>query len=258
MLIDSHCHLDFPCFDYDRQNVIEKCSGLGIDTIVVPGTEASSWQNIIALSRQFTALKPAFGLHPYFLAGFEESHLDELVVYLDKYKSTVVAVGEIGLDRAISVDISLQKRVFERQLDIAHEADLPVIIHHRRSHNDIIKTLKHLKFSGGGIIHAFSGSLHEALTYQDLGFKLGVGGLITYPRGQKTRKVVGQVPLDLLVLETDAPDMPVFGQQGKRNTPENIPMILAELASLREESADVIALQCRQNVLAVLQNITTV
>lgn len=258
MLIDSHCHLDFPCFDEERHTIIKNCADLCIDTIVTPGTEASSWPKIMALSLQFKALKPALGLHPYFLKSYQEKDLETLLAYLTKYRQKIVALGEIGLDNFIDVEPALQRHVFESQLAIACDFNLPIIVHHRQSHNDIIKIIKRVKFTGGGIIHAFSGSLQEAFTYQDLGFKLGIGGLITYPRAQKTRHVVSQVPLELLVLETDAPDMPLFGRQGKRNTPENIPLILAELATLRTESKEEIAVQCRLNVLSILKNIETI
>lgn len=258
MLIDSHCHLDFDCFDHDRKLVIERCADLSIHTLVIPGTQASSWQKIIELSQQYKALKPALGLHPYFLAQYQANDLSRLSEYLQTYRDQIVALGEIGLDKAIDVDVNLQMQVFKSQLAIASDFNLPVIVHHRQSHNEIIQTLKQCRFSGGGIIHAFSGSLHEALTYQGMGFKLGIGGLITYARAHKTRQVVGKLPLELLVLETDAPDMPLAGKQGQRNTPENLPLILAELSELRTESQDEIAAQCCQNVHSVLKNIATV
>jgi TatD DNase family protein len=258
MLVDSHCHLDFACFDHDRQNIIENCEKLSIDTIVVPATQTKTWNKIISLCQQFKTLKPTLGLHPYFIKHFQASDLTLLQQSLSLYREQVVALGEIGLDKSIDVEFNLQMHVFKSQLDIASDFKLPVILHHRRSHNEIIQTLKQLKFSYGGIIHAFSGSLYEALTYQDLGFKLGVGGLITYPRAQKTRQVMSQVPLNLLVLETDAPDMPLAGKQGQRNTPENLPLILTKLATLRTESREEIVFQCRQNVFASLNNIGTV
>lgn len=258
MLIDTHCHLDFACFDQDRQQIINNCASLSIDTLVIPGTQASSWQKLIYLSQQFKAIKPAIGLHPYFLNDYQANDLITLTEYLAQYSEQIVALGEIGLDSSIDVPAKLQMQIFTAQLTIASNLNLPIIVHHRHSHNEIIQTLKQCRFTGGGIIHAFSGSLQEALTYQDLGFKLGVGGVITYSRAQKTRRVLSQVPLDLLVLETDAPDMPVFGKQGERNSPENLPLILAELAKLRSESADEIATQCSQNAIRVLKNLTIV
>jgi TatD DNase family protein len=145
--------------------------------------------------------------------------------------------------------------IFIQQLQIANDFSLPVILHHRRSHNDLIKVLKQQGFKWGGIIHAFSGSLHEAHTYIELGFKLGVGGVITYPRARKTREVVSQLPLDALVLETDAPDMPPMGLQGLRNSPQNLILILNELSLLRQQSTEDIIKQCRHNVVTSLRNI---
>ena len=256
MLIDSHCHLDFNDFDHDRQHVIDECQSLSITQWVVPGTEAKRWSGILQLSERYPGIKPALGLHPYFLQQFQSSDYALLVELLAKFNDKIVALGEIGLDNTIDVDSQLQMAVLTRQLQIAQDFDLPVILHHRRSHNQLIATLKKLRFKQGGIVHAFSGSLHEANSYIELGFKLGIGGLITYPRAVKTRDVVRQLPLDALVLETDSPDMPPQGKQGLRNNPQNLLQILAELSVLRQQSPEVIGSQCSVNVSATLRNMT--
>lgn len=222
----------------------------------MPGTQAATWLKTLELCEQFTTLKPALGLHPYFLQQFAESDFVLLTQLLDQFSHKVTAVGEIGLDYALDISHDLQMRVFTKQLSIANDYKLPVILHHRRSHNELIKTLKQQGFKWGGIVHAFSGSVHEANTYIELGFKLGVGGVITYPRASKTRDVVRQIPLSSIVLETDAPDMPPMGKQGQRNNPQNLLMVLDELCRLRPESrAEIIAL-CGQNTIAVLRNMT--
>ena len=167
----------------------------------------------------------------------------------------MLAVGEIGLDAHIEVDWALQKRVFEQQLMIAKERMLPVILHHRNSHNELIRILKNTKFTQGGIVHAFSGSLQQAQTYIDLGFKIGVGGAITYPRANKTRETISQLPLSSLVLETDAPDMPLMGKQGQRNSPEYLPEIFESLMALRKESKQDVLQACSQNVVLSLANL---
>ena len=254
MLIDSHCHLDFSVFDHDRQQVVAECQDLSITQWVVPGTEAKRWSGILQLSQCYSGIKPALGLHPYFLEQFQSSDYDLLRQLLAKFSDKVVALGEIGLDHAIDIDAELQKAVLIRQLHIAQEFALPVILHHRRSHNELIAILKKQRFTNGGIVHAFSGSLHEANTYIELGFKLGIGGLITYPRASKTRDVVKQLPLQALVLETDAPDMPPQGKQGLRNNPQNLVQILAELSQLRQQSPQDIGRQCSLNVIAALKN----
>ncbi len=222
----------------------------------MPGTQASSWLGLLQLSQQYSAIKPALGLHPYFLQHFQPKDYALLTQWLSQFSDSVTAVGEIGLDHVIDISPEQQMEVFIQQLHIADDFNLPVILHHRHSHNDLIKTLKQQRFKWGGIVHAFSGSLYEANTYIELGFKLGVGGVITYPRARKTRDVVSQLPLSSLVLETDSPDMPPRGKQGLRNSPQNLILILDELSHLRQESTDEIIKQCRQNVLSTLKNIS--
>jgi TatD DNase family protein len=254
LFIDSHCHLDFSCFDHDRIEVLDRCRKLAIGIIVIPGTQASQWQKQIDLCHQFPQLKFSLGLHPYFLNRFEPAHLVELANLLNQYQNKVLALGEIGLDTHIDVDWKIQIQVFEQQLMIAKEHMLPVILHHRNSHNELIRILKEKKFSQGGIVHAFSGSLQEAQTYIDLGFKIGVGGGISYSRANKTRKTIAQLPLNSLVLETDAPDMPLMGKQGQRNSPEYLPEIFECLLSLRKETKHEILRACSDNVGVSLAN----
>ncbi|WP_299075524.1 TatD family hydrolase [uncultured Paraglaciecola sp.] len=252
MLIDSHCHLDFSCFDHDRSDVIKRCSHLGVEIIVIPGTQDSSWQKQIDLCDVYPQLRFALGLHPYFLENVKPAHLTHLSTLLQRHQSKVLALGEIGLDSHIDVDWQLQVQIFEQQLILANEHHLPIILHHRNSHNELIRLLKVHKFIHGGIIHGFSGSLQTAKSYIDLGFKIGVGGTITYARATKTRHVIGQLPLDSLVLETDAPDMPLEGKQGQRNSPEYLPEVLETLLSLRSETKQQILLACLNNVKVAL------
>lgn len=255
VFIDSHCHLDFDCFDHDREQVIQHCQKLGIDLIVIPGTQADAWQKQISLCEDFPQLRYALGIHPYFLKSYQSTHLIKLGDLLEKYHGKVVGLGEIGLDAAVDVDWSLQKLVFIQQLHIASEWNLPVILHHRETHNELIRALKSEKFTHGGIVHAFSGSLQQALTYIDLGFKIGVGGGITYPRANKTREAIKKLPLSSLVLETDSPDMPLMGKQGERNSPEYLPEIFNTLLALRNESEEELKLACSTNVSVGLHNL---
>jgi len=255
VLIDSHCHLDFSCFDHDRGEVLDRCRKLAVDTIVIPGTQASQWQKQIDLCHLHPQLKFALGLHPYFLNSFEPAHLVKLTHLLNQYQNKVLALGEIGLDTHIDVDWELQIHMFEQQLTIAKEHMLPIILHHRNSHNELIRILKAKKFTQGGIVHAFSGSLQAAQTYIDLGFKIGVGGGITYSRANKTSKTIAQLPLNSLVLETDAPDMPLMGKQGQRNSPEYLPEIFECLLALRKETKQEILQACSYNVRVSLANL---
>jgi TatD DNase family protein len=235
-MIDSHCHIDFSQFDCDRAEVASCAKALGVNTILIPGTRARDWPKQISLATENNVFKFALGLHPYFLDEYQAEHLLLLDELLHIHQTQVVAVGEIGLDKAISISMPLQQQLLQQQFALANKHNLPVILHHRQSHNELIRCLKSHPVARGGVVHAFSGSLQEAHTYIELGFKLGVGGVITYPRAQKTRNVIAQLPLDSLLLETDAPDMPLSGRQGKRNSPEYLPEVLEALSQLRPES----------------------
>ncbi len=246
-MIDSHCHLDFSAFDNDRSQVLQRCKSLGISRIIVPGTQSSTWQQLISLCDSYKELEYTLGIHPFFIKSAMEEDLQTLESLLEKHKHSVKAVGEIGLD--FSTDTFKHKQIdfFQKQLYSANKHGLPVILHHRKSHNEIIQILKNTAVEKGGVVHAFSGSYHEACTYIDLGFKLGVGGTITYQRARKTRDVIKRVPIDSILLETDAPDMPIYGRQGQRNSPEFLPEILVVLSSLKSIAESEIAEITTQN-----------
>ena len=250
-MIDSHCHLDFPIFDRDRDAVIQTSLQAGVSAMLVPGTQASRWHKQINLCRSKACLSFALGLHPYFLNEYHPAQLVLLDKLIEQHANEVLAVGEIGLDFAIEQAPGLQVQVFEQQLQLAKSWGLPVILHHRKSHNEIVRLLKKHQFSNGGVVHAYSGSYQQAKAYVDMGFCLGVGGTITYPRAAKTADAFRKLPLSALLLETDAPDMPVCGKQGQRNSPLNLPIILNHLASIRSESSDEIEQATDLNFAAV-------
>ncbi len=244
-MIDSHCHLDFPDFDPDRPEVLKRCQSEGITDIVIPGTQISGWANLLSLinsTEHPIRLHGTLGIHPYFISQHNDSHLTQLHSLIEQNRDTLVGVGEIGLDYYIAHnDSELQQKqqaFFIAQVEMAMAFRLPIVVHHRRSHNDLIRVLKSLKPAQGGVIHSFSGSYEEARTYVDMGFYLGVGGTITYERAQKTRDALKQIGLQYLLLETDAPDMPMHGRQGQRNSPEFLPRVLQSLASLYGESSE--------------------
>lgn len=248
-MIDSHCHLDFEQFDDDRTQVITRCLAKGISGMIIPGVSFSQWQTLITLCRTTPCLYFALGIHPYFIDSAVPEHIDELDRLLHEYQDSVKAVGEIGLDFHLPGHTKQHKQIdyFENQLALATKHQLPVILHHRESHNQIIQTLKQQKFTLGGAIHAFSGSLQQAKSYIDLGFKLGIGGTITYPRASKTRNVVANIPIEHILLETDSPDMPINGKQGQRNSPEYLPHIVQQIAELTGKSFDDVVQQTSIN-----------
>jgi len=249
-LIDSHCHLDFEQFEIDRENILSHCQKLGVKDIIVPGVEANKWDKLIEICSQSEALHPALGLHPMFM----DSHQPEHILLLKKYiaNNNILAIGEIGLDFYLANhDKTAQISLFSAQLKIAQQSQLPVLLHVRKAHDQTISLLKKYPVNGG-IVHAFNGSMQQAEQYQQLGFVFGVGGAITHPRSTRLRSLFSELPLSSIVLETDAPDMPLLELQDKRNTPENIPAILSALAEVRSENAEDIGLVTTTNCQRVL------
>jgi len=250
-IIDTHCHLDFEVFDPDRGDVLARARRQGVAGIVVPGVVAKSWHALGDICATEPDLYPALGLHPAFLERHDERDLRVLEALLDSRRP--VAVGEIGLDYAVAeLDRDRQGVLFESQLELARDAGLPVILHVRKAHDQVLAALKR---SGvrGGISHAFNGSLQQAEQYIDLGFKLGFGGMLTFERSHKLRALAGALPIEAIVLETDAPDLTVAQHQGERNSPEYLPYCLAALAEVREETVEELALQTTANARDVLQ-----
>lgn len=249
-LIDTHCHLDVDDFDADRSAILERCRAAGISRIVVPAIHAAGWGKLLALSHQEKGLYPALGLHPVYI----DSHSDRDLTALEEKLSAdnPIAVGEIGLDYFLAeLDHQRQQEIFEAQLHIAREARLPVILHVRKAHDQVLATLRRIRVPGG-IAHAFNGSMQQAQQYLELGFKLGFGGTLTYERSQKIRQLAHDLPLDAIVLETDAPDMVVSQHRGERNSPEYLSEILAALAEVRQEDASSLAQQTTRNACEVL------
>lgn len=231
--IDSHCHLDFTEFDATRTKLIQQCQQLGIEKLIVPGITLAQSLSLCAFAKQHSAVRIGAGLHPYFLAEYHHSHLAKLTEFTVQHRQQLVAIGECGIDRSID-DIVLQTQIFEHHIDLANQLELPLIVHHRQSHDLIAQSFKRCKPKCGGVIHAFSGSLQQAQYYIKQGFKLGVGGVITYQRAQKTRSVVAYIAPEHLLLETDAPAMPLAGFQGQINTPLQLSLVFEQLCQLKQ------------------------
>lgn len=233
--IDSHCHFDFDEFEPDRTQVWNECQRLGVSAIIIPGVNMPQWQKIAELANSYRGIYFAAGLHPWWVEDKNSSENDQLEKKLvDMCKQpNCVALGEIGLDKIKGAPIELQTDVFEYQLQIANRLRKPVILHCRKAHNEMLEILDRHPPVAGGVLHGYSGSLQQAQAYWRRGIYIGVGGTISYDRATKTRAAVKSLPLDAIVLETDAPDMPLVGQQGKRNSPENIPLIAQALAQLK-------------------------
>lgn len=250
--IDTHCHFDFPPFSGDEVQSIAHAAEAGVEAIIVPATEAAHFDRVLDLARRHDALYAALGLHPIVIERHLDEHLDRLDAVLQTPQKKLVAIGEIGLDLyRDDPHFERQQTILDAQLRLARRHDLPVILHSRRTHDKLAMHLKRIDLPRRGVVHGFSGSLQQAQRFIDLGYKIGVGGTITYPRASKTRDVMAQLPLSALVLETDAPDMPLNGFQGQPNRPEQAARVFASLCELRDEPDEVIADALHANTRAV-------
>ncbi|WP_257285393.1 TatD family hydrolase [Endozoicomonas sp. SESOKO1] len=257
-LFDSHCHLNFSDFDNDRIPVLNQAKKAEVSHICIPATKHAEWPSLINESELLSKVGPvnivtALGLHPWFIAEHNLEHLKVLDRLLQQRPARVVAIGETGLDffdRNMTSHAKVkQLALFTGQVELACLHQMPLIIHGRKSHDDILKVLRRCKPKRAGIIHAFSGSEQQAGEYLKLGFKLGFGGGITYPRASKTRHLASMLPINSIVLETDAPDMPLNGYQGQRNEPGRVKLVAECLARLRgisfREVAEATSHNCR-------------
>jgi TatD DNase family protein len=242
--IDTHCHLDAPEFDGDRDAVWERARAAGVTMAVLPAVEVAHFEGVRALAHRHR-LAYALGIHPLYVHRAPADALDRLADALRAHRDDprLVAVGEIGLDHFVpDPDRELQQRFYLEQLRLAREAKLPVILHVRRSADELLAGLRRIEI-GGGIAHAFNGSAQQAREFAVRGFKLGFGGAMTFERALQIRRLAQSLPDTVPVLETDAPDIPPLwlyrsadarsrGDRA-RNEPAELPRIAEHLASLR-------------------------
>ncbi len=243
MLIDTHCHLDDKTFDADRDEIVLNARASGIGKIVVPSVSVHNLSKVRACCSRYDLCLPAYGIHPLFVEASRDDDVKVLQQYLHHELSgefPPVAIGEIGLDFFVQgADLSRQAFFFTEQLKIAREFDLPVLLHVRRAVDEVLKYLRRFGI-GKGIAHAFNGSFQQAEALIKQGFKLGFGGAMTYPRATRIRKLATELPLESIVLETDAPDIAPAWLAGGRNTPQELLGIANTLAELRGVGVDVI------------------
>ncbi len=255
---DSHCHFDFDVFDHDRDAHWQRLKKFGCAGLIIPGVTAKQWSRLVSLC----ADKPwgyALGLHPYFLDQHQEEDLQRLedacteqLSYAEG-KSKLVAVGEFGLDFMLEKTSHQQQiELCRQQLVMASRFNLPVILHIRKAYDDIAAMIRRFGFTQGGIVHAFSGSYQQGMVFIGLGFKLGVGGAMSHPRAKKLRATIARLPLDGLVLETDAPDMLPAFWQGPHNSPLSLLFLAQIVASLHRCDLDQVLLSSNSNLLVTL------
>lgn len=251
MLIDTHIHLDAAQFDADRPQLIEAARAAGVAGFVLPAVERANFTAVEALAAANADMCCALGIHPLYVMQARMEDVDVLDERLGE--GAALALGEIGLDHFVTdVDPGRQQEFFKAQLRLARKHERPVILHVRRAVDAVLKELRRLPVCGG-IAHAFNGSRQQADILIGLGFKLGFGGAMTFSGSTRIRTLAATLPLESIVLETDAPDIPPEWAQGGRNEPANLARYAAILAELRGiDVAEVIATTGR-NALEVLR-----
>ena len=236
MFVDSHAHLDCTAFDADRDAMLARAQRQGVSQIVVPATNRASWRGIRRLCTDQAGVFPAYGSHPLFLHDDAPVDVEALSSWL--LAGDAVAVGEIGLDyHTATCGKATQMAWFKAQLHVARELDLPVVVHALRAVEEVSLTLRAVK-GLRGVVHSFSGSQQQAERLWDMGFYLGIGGPVTYPRARRLRQIVAHMPVDFLLLESDAPDQPDVDHRGQRNEPARVAGIAQCIAGLRGEPVE--------------------
>lgn len=259
--IDTHCHLDAPEFDADREAVVARARQAGVGLQVLPAVLAAHFDTVRELAHQH-GLAYALGIHPLYVERSTEADLDRLAQALHRHRDDprLVAVGEIGLDFFVpGLDAQRQQHFYLAQLKLARAAGLPVILHVRRSADQLLAGLNRVAVAGG-IAHAFNGSAAQAARFVAQGFRLGFGGAMTHERALQIRRLATELPATALVLETDAPDIPpawlyrraaerAEGAVQQRNQPAELPRIAQTLAGLRgwtlQQTADITSANAR-------------
>mgnify|MGYP005847518991 CR=1 FL=1 len=256
VLADTHCHLDFSSFDPDREMVLERAWRAGISRILVPGVDLASSRKAVILAVEHPQIFAAVGVHPNDAEIWKENSIEELLDLASQPK--VIAIGEIGLDyyRERSPK-DIQIRIFSEQLMAAKRLELPVIIHNRQASEDILRILsdwsRELSVSGSsllgrlGVLHSFSDNLDIALRAIDLGFYIGFTGPVTYKNADELRQVAARVPLDKILIETDAPFLAPQPKRGMRNEPAFVYYVAEKLSEIRQLPLEEVAAQLKAN-----------
>ena len=237
-LIDSHAHLDASRFDDDRETVIERAREAGLVAILSVGADLASSRAAVALAETYDFVHAAVGVHPHDANTVTPAVLDELRVLAQRPK--VVAVGEIGLDyyRDLSPR-SVQRQAFAEQLALAAELDLPIVVHSREAHDDVLSMLA--GWAGSGVLHSYSAGLERLEEVLGMGFCVGISGPVTFPKAERLQAVAAAAPLDRLLVETDCPYLTPVPYRGRRNEPAYVRYVAEAVASARGMPAEAVA-----------------
>ena len=229
--VDTHTHLDDPAFDRDRDEVLAAAQAAGVARIVNIGYRPARWRTTIALAERHPFVAMALGVHPHHADEFTADTADHLAATV--VRCGAVAIGEIGLDYfRDGPDATIQRRAFAAQLELAQWLDRPIVVHQRAAEADLIEVLTNFSDLPPLVLHSFDGSRRLARLAAERGYVVGVGGLATRAASAELRDVLASVPVEAIVLETDSPYLTPAGAQDRRNTPANVPLIAARLASV--------------------------
>ncbi|HBA71568.1 MAG TPA: TatD family deoxyribonuclease [Geobacter sp.] len=249
-MIDSHCHLDLEPLVSRLPRTLQEAASAGVTRFVVPGVHPDGWQRMSELAVQYPAILPAFGIHPMHAAMADQQTLEQLA----QLAPHGVAIGEIGLDPAYSVSLEVQESAFRAQIGIALRLGLPLLIHCRRLFQRTLQLLREEHAEQvGGIMHAFSGSPEMAREFVRLGFAISISGTVTWTNAVKPLRVARELPLENLVMETDAPDMTPQSYRGRFNRPAWMAETAARVALERGVALETVIVVTAGNTRRVLR-----
>lgn len=247
MFFESHAHYDDEKFDVDRYELIEKLNKNGIDYIVNIGANIESSAKSIELAEKYPYIYAAVGVHPHEVDTMSDKDIQTLENYAENNK--VVAIGEIGLDYYYDLSPRDKQRYwFKKQLKLSKKVKLPVIIHSREAAQECFDIIKESGVTKG-VIHSFSGSYQMALDYIDMGFLIGVGGIVTFNNAKKIVEVVDSIPLNKLLIETDSPYLSPVPKRGSRNNSQNLIYITEKIAQIKQISIEKVAEITKENAM---------
>lgn len=247
MLFDTHAHMDDHRFDSDRDKILGQCRQDGVELILNAGSNIETSVKSIALAEKYDFIYAAVGIHPHDTSDMDEETAAVLAALAENNK--VKAIGEIGLD--YHYDFSpreIQKRRFIEQIDLARQLRLPVIVHDREAHGDVMNIFRKTRINEvGGVLHSFSGSAEMALECVKLGLYISISGPVTFDNARKTVEAVKKVPLDMLLIETDSPYLTPVPYRGKRNYPGYVRLVAEKIAEIKGISFEEAAIQTKEN-----------
>ena len=234
-LIDTHCHLDMNSYSEDIQGILDNAYNNGVRGIVTIGIDLASSKEAVKLAKRYPMVKATAGVHPHDVSNLTKNDLNAVSAMIDRHREKIVGYGEIGLDYVKQYSPQdTQIKAFKDQLGIAKNFNLPVVIHDREAHEDILNILRlFAPFDKGGIMHCFSGDVEYAKKVLDLGFHISIPGIVTFKNAAELREVARKIPAEALLLETDGPFLAPVPYRGKRNEPLYLLYTAQEIAQIR-------------------------